>query len=266
MTDHLKSKLFVHAPFKKLRDNLADYIAQGIQPEIGLEGTVLYEESHESFAAVGKALQEVGLSCTLHAPFFELYPGSLDPKIRQVSRDKLNLAFDLILLLQPKSVVCHLGFEDNKHSYKEEAWFSHSFDAWQHLATRAGQGNTTLMLENTYETGPTQLKKMLSALDSPHARFCFDVGHVLAFAKNSWQDWLPELTPWLGQLHLHDNMGERDLHLAVGEGVFNFTELFDYLQQEHLSPLLTMEPHHEGGMEESFTALANIGVGSRYFP
>ena len=252
------AKPFVHAPFARLRDHLDDYINAGIQPEIGLEGELLYTEPEENFVAVARALRTAGLSCTLHAPFFELYPGSLDSRIRQVSRAKLALAFDLLPIFRPQSIVCHLGFEENKHSYKEEAWFRHSLAAWEPLARRAGQAQTTLMLENTYEQGPEQIKKMLITLASPHARFCLDVGHVLAFAKNRWQDWLPEMTPYLGQLHLHDNHGDRDLHLAIGEGIFDFHSLFDYLRREKIFPLLTLEPHQPGGRQKSLDALERL--------
>ena len=258
MASDLKKKIFVHAPFTRLRDNLSQYLSQGIQPEIGLEGTVLYDTPQADFVMVAQALREAALACTLHAPFFELYPGSLDPRIREVSRAKLRLAFDLIALFQPKSVVCHLGFEDNKHGYKKEAWFKYSLEAWQEFTSLAQAGGTLLCLENTYETSPQQLKEMLTALDSPQARFCFDVGHVMAFAKNRWQDWLPELLPFLGQLHLHDNLGDKDLHLAVGQGAFDFAGLFSYLAEQGSTPLLTMEPHQPGGMEKSYTALASF--------
>lgn len=249
---------FVHTPFPRLRDNLTDYIKSGIQPEIGLEGTLLYDEPQENFVTVAQALHQAGLPCTLHAPFFELYPGSLDPKIRQASRAKLALAFDLLPIFRPQSIVCHLGFEDNKHGYKEEKWFQHSLEAWQELTHLAATVGTIMMLENTYEQGPKQLKRMLQALNSPQARFCLDVGHILAFAKNNWQDWLPEMSPYLGQLHLHDNHGDRDLHLAIGEGIFDFAALFTYLREQQLTPLLTIEPHHQGGREKSLTALAKL--------
>ena len=112
---------FVHAPFHHLRDRLDEYIQDRIQPEIGLEGTLLYDEPRENFVKVAKALARAGLNCTIHAPFFELYPGSLDQQIRQASRAKLALAFDLLPIFKPKSIVCHLGFEDNKHGYKDSS-------------------------------------------------------------------------------------------------------------------------------------------------
>ncbi|MFH1215297.1 MAG: sugar phosphate isomerase/epimerase [Pseudomonadota bacterium] len=255
---HLKSRCFVNAPFTYLKGNIERLLAEGIQPEIGLEGDVLYSQSREDFMQVADQLAAHNLSCTLHAPFFELSIGALDPYIRKVSRDKIRKAFNLIPIFKPKSIVCHLGFEANKHGYKESEWFQYSLEGWQEMLAIASAHETMLMLENTYETSPVQHKKMLQALDSPQARFCLDVGHVLAFAQNSWHDWLPELEPWLGQLHLHDNHGDHDAHLAIGKGIFNFKEFFTYLKQQGISPILTMEPHHENGIEESFAALEQL--------
>ncbi len=250
---------FVSVPFLRLKQDLERIVAQGIQPEIGLEGTVLYEASEDDFIFVAEALRRAGLRCTLHAPFFELYPGSLDPYIRRLSRYKLEKAFALIEIFRPVSVVCHLSFEANKHGYKEKEWFKYSLEAWQYFLEIAASHHTPFMLENTYEQSPHQLKRMLTALDSPYARYCMDVGHVMAFAKSRWQDWLPEMSPWLGQLHLHDNDGNLDLHLGLGEGIFDFEDFFAYLVREELHPLVTLEAHHPGDMETGFQFMEKVG-------
>lgn len=255
---HITSRCFVNAPFYRLQRDIDQFIENRIQPEIGLEGDVLYTQSIDDFRAIGDKLRNAGLSCTIHAPFYELSPGAVDPHIRRVSREKLKKAFALIPVFGPKSIVCHLGFEENKHGYKEKEWFKYSLEAWRELLETAVSHQTPLMLENTYERSPEQHRRMLCALDSPYGRFCLDVGHVLAFAGNSWHDWLPELSPWLGQLHLHDNHGGIDEHLAVGKGIFHFSEFFSYLQENNLKPLITLEPHQEEGLGESLAALDQL--------
>ena len=163
-------------------------LAHRIQPEIGLEGDTLYTATGAEYREVSRELAKAGLRCTLHAPFFDLAPGGLDEKILAASRAKLGKAFDLIEVFRPASVVCHLNYEENKHGYKEKAWFSTSLATWRELLAKAAAHQVPLMLENTYETGPDQHKKMLEALSSPLARFCLDAGHVSAFAKNSGQN------------------------------------------------------------------------------
>lgn len=255
---HITSRCFINYPFRRLQQELDFVLAHRFQPEISLEGDTLYTATAAEYQEVAKALTKAGLRCTLHAPFFDLAPGALDAHILAATRNKLGKAFDLIELFQPVSVVCHLNYEEDKHGYKQAAWFSASLTTWQELLTKAVAHNVPLMLENTYETGPEQHKKMLSALDSPFAGFCLDVGHVTSFAKNTWQDWLPALTPWLGQLHLHDNHGDRDAHLAPGRGSFDFSGLFSYLKEHRLQPIITLEPHTEDDLWASLDALKRM--------
>ncbi|MBU0944140.1 MAG: sugar phosphate isomerase/epimerase [Proteobacteria bacterium] len=243
---HITSRCFVNAPWYDLKERYLDlFLAHRIRPEIGLEGLCLYRESREEFSKIARILQENSLDCTLHAPFFDLAPGALDPEILEASRNKLHKAFSLIEIFHPRSVVCHLNYEQNKQGYKEKEWRTAALTTWQELTEIAAASGTLLMLENTYEKSPDAHEAILSTLNSPHARFCLDVGHLMTFAKTDWQKWLPRLSPWLGQLHLHDNNGERDEHLGLGLGSFDFKGLFNFLATQKLHPLVTLEPHSE---------------------
>ncbi len=243
---HITSRCFVNAPWYDLKDRYLDlFLHHGIQPEIGLEGLCLYEESEDEFKRVASILKAKQLSCTLHAPFFDLAPGALDPKILQASRNKLRKAARLIEIFQPKSMVCHLNFEENKQGYKMAEWLQAAHATWQELTGIARVQDCILMLENTYENNTEAHETILTKLDSDNAKFCLDVGHLMSFAKTPWQDWLPRLSPWLGQLHLHDNNGETDQHLGLGLGEFDFKGLFHFLSQNNLHPLVTLEPHSE---------------------
>ncbi len=254
--EHITSRCFVNAPWYELKDRYLDlFVQHGIQPEIGLEGLCLYEEPESAFTEIAEVLQENQLACTLHAPFFELAPGALDPEILKASRNKLRKAFQLIPIFQPKSIVCHLNFEKNKQGYKEDAWAEVAMATWKELAEIAAENNCLLMLENTYEDSPHAHERILSGLHSKSAGFCLDVGHLMSFAKSPWQDWLPRLSPWLGQVHLHDNNGTQDQHLAPGRGNFNFSELFQFLAINTLTPLVTLEPHSEEDLWAAFEYL-----------
>ncbi|MDH4321468.1 MAG: sugar phosphate isomerase/epimerase [Desulfobulbaceae bacterium] len=253
---HLVDHCFVNVPYARLKTDLLGVVLENrLRPEIGLVNNVLYDEPVSEFTKIAKLLQKEGLACTLHAPFQDLIPSAQDPEILKASRHKLQKAFALLEIFEPLAIVCHPNFEPDKHASKEEQWFSQSYETWHELLQIAEGCKVPMMLENTYEKSPDQLRRLLQALDSPYARFCFDVGHVLAFAKNTWQDWLPALEPWLGQVHLHDNDGASDAHLGVGEGTFKFEELFKYLQKQQLSPIITLEPHRE---EELWRGFANI--------
>ena len=81
-------RCFVNAPWYDLKDEFLElFLEYGLQPEIGLEGTCLYDEEVGEFRKVHDLLAKNDLQCTLHAPFFDLAPGSLDPYILENSRE-----------------------------------------------------------------------------------------------------------------------------------------------------------------------------------
>ena len=251
---------FVNIPFSEF-DKYEHLVAQyRINPEIGLDGDALYSFSRQDFLDRARYLNDAGLSCTLHAPFHDMLPGARDQYILQAVRDKLRRCFDLLEIFKPRSIVCHLGYLDCVHSYEQDQWLATSLETWRHLLAVADHSGTPIMFENTYENGPHIHKTILEALDSPLAGFCLDVGHLLAFANVAWPDWLATLGQWLGQLHLHDNHGFRDEHLAVGRGDFDFPGLFSYLKSRNIKPLLTLEPRSESDLWDSLNALDRFAI------
>jgi len=254
-------RCFINAPFLHLTQGLLGlFVEHGLQPEIGLEGDALYSQKPSDFRAVANTLKKNGLHCTLHAPFFDLAPGALDRTVLSATRAKLKKAFELIPIFHTQAIICHLNFEENKHGYKQKEWFAAAYETWRELLEIAQANSTVMALENTYELDPLQHKTMLESLNSPAARFCLDVGHLKAFAKSSWREWLPTMNPWLAHLHLHDNTGELDSHLAIGRGSIDFEALFSYLSANELAPRITLEPHSKDDLWATITALRKMGV------
>ena len=257
----ITEQCFINAPFDQLRDgDLLDlFITNRLQPEIGLEGNALWELDIDEFKKIADIFQENELACTLHAPFFDLSPGGFDKRVVEVTRDKLGRAFNLLPVFKPQSIVCHLGFEENKHQGKFDSWLATALETWQQLLEIAGRGDTRVVFENTYESSPAVHKILFEELDSASLGFCLDTGHLTAFAHTSWQPWLAELAPWLDQLHLHDNDGQGDNHLALGLGIFDFPELFEFLNKSSL-PLLTLEPHTKEDLWQSLSYIQKTGL------
>jgi len=247
---------FVNAPFERLSHDLLDlFLSHRLQPEIGLDGECLWQCNDSDFSRIARCLRERELACTLHAPFTDLAPGGREERIVDLSRDKLGRAFALTRIFRPRTIVCHLGFEAHKHAARFDQWLHRSLTTWNELIPVAERAGTRVMFENTYEKDPSVHRRLLEALDSKNAGFCLDVGHLLAFAGTGWQQWLDELGPWLGQLHLHDNDGSGDAHLAMGRGTFDFQGLFSFLHQHGHRPLMTLEPHSEEDLRQSINAI-----------
>jgi len=254
------SRCFVNIPLKDFGTYQPLIAKYRINPEIGLEDDALYRFQKQDFIDRASFLFDLGLNCTLHAPFHDLLPGAKDKYILEAVRNKLKRCFDLIEIFKPRSVVCHLGYLDCIHSYQFEEWLETSIATWHELLLTAEFHGIPVMFENTYETSPQIHKIILENLDFPQARFCLDVGHLLAFAHSTWQEWLTALGPWFGQLHLHDNHGVQDEHLPVGKGDFDFQSLFTYLKSNDFRPIITLEPRSEIDLWESLNALDRLAL------
>ncbi len=252
----ITDRCFINAPFDQLRDDLLDlFLENRFRPEIGLEGDCLWNRSREEFRAMAQTLREHELACTLHAPFFDLAPGGIDPVILKVTRDKLRRAFELIEVFQPRSIVCHLGYDENKHAHNLDRWLETAVTTWRELLAIAAATGTPVMFENTYETGPEIHALLFERLNAPGLGFCLDMGHLSAYAGTGWHPWLDRLLPRLGQLHLHDNRGTGDDHIAIGAGCIDFCSLFDFLDRNNKTPLITLEPHSK---EDLWLSLKNL--------
>lgn len=255
----LKRQVQVNAPFTALVERyLPLFLSQGLNPEIGLDCRALDRYSRADFQAVADRLHRRGLHCTLHAPFHDLIPGALDPLIREASRLRLRQAFDLIAVFRPRSIVCHLGYEARMFIGHEDDWLAHSTATWSGLAPLAAAHGARLMLENVYEVEPRPLAALLERLEDSQVGFCLDVGHLQAFGNGDFAQWLNVLGPRVGQLHLHDNDGQDDQHLALGRGTVPLDFVLNFLASRRPAPLVTLEPHQENSLQPSLEYLAEL--------
>ncbi len=240
------------------RDTLDFFLKNNFHPEISLEGNFLWDVEPKQVEKVAQVLEQHGLACTLHAPFQDLAPGGFDKRITALTREKLHRAFSLLPLLQPKSIVCHLGYEPFRHTHKMEHWLSVSVTTWAPLLATAAENKIQVMFENTYEPDPTPHKLLFAALSGLNPGFCLDTGHVIAFSSTPWQLWVQELSPWLGQLHLHDNEGSADSHDPIGRGIFDFASMLKELSSHEKTVFCTLEQRSEAAISTSLQQLASM--------
>lgn len=245
-------KIQIHIPFPLLRDRyLPMVLRERINPEIGFSHETLDRFHPDDYRKVAARLLDAGLTTTIHAPFMDLRPGALDPKIRRATVERLRQVFELAPYFRPRSIVCHPSYDGRYYVSTEAQWLENSIDTWMPFLALAEEMDTLIAMENVYETDPGLLKELLYALRSPHVCFCFDTGHFNAFAEAPLDDWINRLGPLTGQLHLHDNHGTTDEHLPPGEGSFPFRELLQKLRNMGRKPIITLEAHSEIHLRQS---------------
>lgn len=247
-------------PFCMLYDShLQLFLKEGINPEIGLDAPALDRFSLSDFRSVADKLREAGLRTTLHGPWMDLSPGSSDPVVRAFTQWRFEQMLELVPVFRPKTVVCHAGYDKKRYGFLWEAWLENSIKSWTRVAQRIKDEESTLMLENVYEHEPSEIGPLLENLRDQGVGFCLDTGHHRVFSHAPLETWVEALKGFLGQIHLHDNKGLSDEHLALGKGDIDFQGLLMLIKEERRAPpLITLEPHREEDFRPSLVYLGRI--------
>ena len=253
-------KAFVSCPFDMLVDKYLDRLIEtGINPEIGLNRAVLNRFSMPDFVKVATIFRNHGVRCTIHGPFTDISAGAIDEEVRQASMRRIRTALDIAAVFEARTVVCHSGYDYRQYLDAEAQWLENITASLQELSEYASKAGTCLMLENVFEPDPRFHKKIFSAIDSSSLGFCLDLGHLKVFSPDSTLDqWLSAVGHRIGELHIHDNLGQDDDHLPVGQGVCDFDSLFAWLEKNHMCPVLTLEAHDEDAVFPSLQGLGNL--------
>lgn len=171
----------------------------------------------------------------LHGPFLDLYPASADPRIVEVARERHERALEAAATLGAVLYVAHLNSVPliRNREYRER-FVTALAEFWSPLADRAGRSDTTIVLENMWEREPELQGRVVAEAGHPRLKASFDNGHALVFSGRPAREWIRELGGDLAHVHVHDNDGEYDQHLPVGEGCEGWPELI-YAWREHAS-------------------------------
>lgn len=196
---------------------------------------------------------DFGPSYTIHAPFMDLSPGAVDSRVMAATHERFEAVFDIAEIISPRAIVFHSGYEKWKYAHRVEVWLESSLSTWRKFIKRASGSGVKIAVENIFEDEPESLRLLMEELGSESFGICFDTGHFNLFSRRPLPEWLESLGQYIIECHLHDNDGSFDSHLPIGEGTFNFDELFLKLKGKAL--IHTIETHTPEGVLRSMERL-----------
>jgi sugar phosphate isomerase/epimerase len=92
-----------------------------------------------------------------------------------------------------------------------------------------------------FDQDPAPMVVLMRELeDVPRVSACLDFAHASAFGDNA-EEWVRALLPYASHLHLNDNDGIADLHLAIGEGKLDYTPLCRAIAESGAQPSVLIE-------------------------
>lgn len=252
---------FVNLPLRYIHSNpeyLDLFIEQGIHPELGLDcldGECL---NPGWLKQIKERIEDAGLQCTVHLPFLDLKPGSMSRAIRQATAEIITSALDVARMFSPIRMVMHPSLTSWLEPDLLEKTFDYCCETLSFISDY-WPGHPDLCLENTHEVSPDQLVRMVQCINRNNVAICFDLGHWFSFAKgsqnNDFDYWFDSFSPYIRHIHLHDNNGDSDAHLALGQGKMDWDYIISRIKTIKPRPTMTLEPHNHKDFDASIKFL-----------
>lgn len=174
----------------------------------------------------------------LHAPFSELFPCAIDPKVREVAAERYRQVIQVAQRYGIKKIVIHGGY--NPRIYYPIWYKEQSVLFWKAFADEIPE-DMVFCLENVFEEEPEMLEEIIRQVNDSRIRMCLDVGHVHAYSKIPVFEWLEKCADIIEHFHLHNNDTSRDSHGQIMEGTIPMKEVLEMIEKKCADATLTLE-------------------------
>lgn len=163
---------------------------------------------------------------SIHGAFFHLIPGAIDPLIRQATATRMRQAVGFAQAINARHLIFHHGYYARARF--DAAWVARSAAFWRDILTLVPDC-LTIHLENAHEISPDLQLALIDEVNDPRLGICLDIGHAHAFSQRTVTDWITTLGRRITYVHLHDNDGSGDQHLALGKGTIPLVDVLTAL-------------------------------------
>ena len=202
-------------------------------------------------------LNSFNLKYTIHAPFMDVNIASLSTKSRNISIEQIKDSIDLANEIDASVVVVHPGLVPFILKEMPEKIYPIANKSIKEL----GEYSQDLGVNTTIENMPnfesmiyqdmTKLNEILVEFDMG---MTLDIGH----AHHSK---IPENEMYfdsIKHIHIHDNMGDDDTHLPLGEGNIQFKHILDTFHEKNYDGIYMIEVNNKDSIKKSLEYLKKI--------
>jgi sugar phosphate isomerase/epimerase len=243
---------------------------QGFQ---GVEITCEYprgplDYTSEAILQMKRLAQEYDMPLQVHAPYHNLRPADLNPRIRDASVQSVKDGIDFASQIGGRIVTTHLGSVSKGHlKHAHERIRRALLDSITTLVEYAEERNIKIAIENVQSDkesyweeaiGKTaeEIMEILKEINAKNVGVTFDVGHANTVGNSD--DFAAKLAPYMINVHLHDNDGTRDQHLVIGEGKINFPKILHTLKGAGYAGPLVLEYFDPASLLRAKTVLVKL--------
>ena len=125
-------------------------------------------------------------------------------------------------------IILHHGYVP--HTSYPTGWLKRITQFWKELLADL-PGEMQFHLENHLEHDPQLISNVIDSIGDSRVTVCLDIGHAHCHGRIPVEEWPQRLGARIGYVHLHDNHGESDEHLAFGEGTLDVAAVLTALEE-----------------------------------
>lgn len=162
---------------------------------------------------------------TVHGAFYDVIPFSVDRKIQEISDLRIHQSIAVTKKMKAESVVFHTNYNPflNSEVYKRN-WIEENAAYWSCILEENPDVN--IYLENMFDTTPDLLEQISNRLcQYENYGVCLDYAHAF-LSKTAPEEWARRLARFVKHVHISDNDGISDLHMAWGDGIINKDDFY----------------------------------------
>lgn len=195
----------------------------------------------------GERMRDLGINpVSFHAPFSQQIDiTSLDDRDREASVRELIIACESAAAMGCENVVLHPGPEREGRPPQEEFLqrMHYAAEALNRVAVRCGELGVQLLLENMLAHlmfgHVRDMMYLLGEIKTNDVGTCLDTGH--AHLAREMDVVIHKLSGHLKMVHINDNQGDWDAHLAPGDGSIDWPWVISQLRGVHFHGVLVLE-------------------------
>ena len=210
---------------------------------------ILCEGRHSLFRPENLDLaSDYSLKYSVHGPIADINIASIYPEFREASVNLHRRAIAASAAIGAKLYIIHPGYTPWSFCWGDA--LTCLYQSLSELASLQDDLGISLAVENMPKSEWLFFKK--PDLDLHGLGLVLDIGH--AYTCGTLHDFLGH--PALTHVHLHDNSGEGDEHLALGRGGIDLMPVLKRIEEGELTAAL--EQKSESAVIESLTALSRL--------
>ncbi len=171
------------------------------------------------------------LSYSIHAPISDINLASLNERIREDSILEILTTAETAASLDIDLITIHPGLTSMSVPYMEEKAMEKAKRSLSSIDRISAQYGVRIAVENMpsfpFMLGHTA-EEMNDLIGTTNLGFCLDIGHGNTTGQTD--ELIKAFRDRLVNVHIHDNRGEMDEHLTLGEGNIDFKKIIDSLK------------------------------------